>query len=76
VKAEPTATYEAAPAVLTVRLSTADVDDLRDIGMSARQAKRVIRYRDERGLTSVDDLTNVPGFSRSFVDRIRSRISD
>jgi DNA uptake protein ComE-like DNA-binding protein len=44
--------------------------------MSTRQAKRAVRYRDERGLSSVDDLRNVPGFSRSFVERIGERISD
>jgi competence ComEA-like helix-hairpin-helix protein len=59
-----------------VSLATASVDDLRRIGMSTRQAKRVVRYRDERGLDSVEALRNVPGFSRSFVERIRQRISD
>ncbi len=44
--------------------------------MSAAQAKRVIRYRDEGRLTAVDGLEDVPGFPRSFVDQISVRLTD
>src|SRR5205823_283396 len=37
-----------------ISLATADFEDLRDLGLSVTQAKRVIRYRDERGLTRLD----------------------
>ena len=43
--------------------------------MSVTQAKRVIRYRDERGgFTSVDELDEVPGFPRDFLDELKDRL--
>ena len=40
-----------------ISLSSADYDELRGLGMSVTQAKRVIRYREERGgFGSVEEL--------------------
>ncbi len=44
--------------------------------MSVTQAKRVIRWRDEgAGFTSVEDLDQVPGFPKSFLNTIKDRIT-
>jgi DNA uptake protein ComE-like DNA-binding protein len=59
-----------------VSLATAGFDDLRKIGMSVTQAKRVLRYRDERGLSTVAELEDVPGFPRSFLDELDDRLTD
>ena len=43
--------------------------------MSVTQAKRVIRHREERGgFRSIDELNDVPGFPRPFLDEIRDRL--
>ena len=55
-------------------LSSASFDELREVGMSVTQAKRVVRYREEGpGFTSVDDLDNVPGFPKAFLAQIKER---
>ena len=58
-----------------VSLSSAGVDELQSLGMSVTQAKRVIRYREERdGFRSIEELDDVPGFSRTFLDQIKGRL--
>ena len=58
-----------------VSLASAEVDDLIGIGMSVTQAKRVLNYREEHGgFDSADDLYQVPGFPRPFLDRIKDRL--
>jgi len=59
-----------------VSLAGADLGQLMSIGMSQTQARRVLRYRDERGLTSVSALADVPGFPRVFLDRLGGRLVD
>ena len=50
-----------------VNLSDASFDDLRSLGMSVTQAKRVLDYRDRLGgFDSIDDLDFVPGFPKAF----------
>ena len=59
-----------------VSLSSADYDELRGLGMSVTQSKRVIRHGEEHGgFESVDELDDVPGFPRSFLDEIRDRLA-
>jgi DNA uptake protein ComE-like DNA-binding protein len=58
-----------------VSLSRAKFDELRELGMSVMQAKRVIRYRDERnGFRTLDELDQVPGFPRSFLSTVKERV--
>ena len=58
-----------------VSLSEADFDELRGLGMSITQAKRVIRYREERGgFSTLDELDRVPGFPRNFLDSVKERL--
>ena len=61
------------PARRLVSLSEADFDELRELGMSVTQAKRVMRYREERGgFSSLEELDRVPGFPRNFLDRSKT----
>ena len=56
-------------------LSEADFDELRGLGMSVTQAKRVMRYREERGgFSTLDELDRVPGFPRNFLDSVKERL--
>ena len=56
-------------------LSEASFDELREIGMSVTQAKRVIRYREENdGFTDVDELDRVPGFPKAFLTQVKDRV--
>ncbi len=58
-----------------VSLSEADFDELHGLGMSITQAKRVIRYREERGgFQTLDELDRVPGFPRNFLDSVKGRL--
>ena len=58
-----------------VSLSSAGVDELQSLGMSVTQAKRVIRYREERdGFRGIEELDDVPGFPRTFLDQIKGRL--
>ena len=58
-----------------VSLTYASFDELRELGMSVTQAKRVIRWRDEgAGFSSVEDLDRVPGFPKTFLSDIKGRL--
>jgi DNA uptake protein ComE-like DNA-binding protein len=77
VTGEPDETPEPAPGESngTITLSSAEFDDLRGLGMSVTQAKRVLRYREQRGgFTDLDELERVPGFPREFLAEIRDRV--
>ena len=83
VTGEPDETPEPEPAAVepagesngTISLSSAEFDDLRGLGMSVTQAKRVLRYREQRGgFTDFDELERVPGFPREFLAEIRDRV--
>ena len=46
------------------------------MGLSITQAKRVLRYRDERGeLRSADDLERVPGLTDALRERIKRELT-
>ena len=49
-----------------VSLSAASFEELRALGMSMTQARRVLRYREEQGMSSLDDLDQIPGLPRAF----------
>jgi DNA uptake protein ComE-like DNA-binding protein len=59
-----------------VNLSDASFEDLRSLGMSVTQAKRVLDYRDRLGgFDSIDDLDFVPGFPKSFLDQVKANVT-
>jgi hypothetical protein len=59
-----------------VSLRSATFEDLRGLGMSVTQARRVLHYRDERGLDSVAGLEQVPGLPRDFRAELVQKLSD
>ena len=57
-------------------LNRAAFEDLRGLGLSVTQSKRVLAYRDERGgFRSVDELDQLPGFSRSQLEHLRRALT-
>jgi DNA uptake protein ComE-like DNA-binding protein len=59
-----------------VSLSNASLEDLRSLGMSVTQAKRVIDYRERiGGFDSIDDLDHVPGFPRALLAQIKEGVT-
>jgi Translation initiation factor IF-2, N-terminal region/Helix-hairpin-helix motif len=71
-ESEPSAGVPDGP---TLSLTSIEFDELRDLGMSVTQAKRVLRYRDERGgFRSLDELDNVPGFPKGFLTDVKRRL--
>ena len=64
------------PAGEVIKLSEATFDDLRSLGMSVTQAKRVLDYRQRLdGFDSLDDLDFVPGFPKSFLTQVKARVT-
>jgi DNA uptake protein ComE-like DNA-binding protein len=64
------------PAGTVISLSEATFDDLRSLGMSVTQAKRVLDYRQRLGgFDSLDDLDFVPGFPKTFLSKIKARVT-
>jgi competence protein ComEA len=59
-----------------VSLSKASLEDLRSLGMSVTQAKRVIDYRERiGGFDSIDDLDHVPGFPKALLAQIKEGVT-
>jgi DNA uptake protein ComE-like DNA-binding protein len=59
-----------------VDLNSASFDQLRGVGMSVSQARRVIAYRDRsEGFDSVDDLEGIPGFPQAFLAELKGRLA-
>jgi DNA uptake protein ComE-like DNA-binding protein len=54
-----------------VSLSSASFDDLRALGMSVTQARRVLRFREQQEIRSVEDLEEIPGFPRAFLTELK-----
>jgi competence protein ComEA len=58
-----------------VSLASATFDDLRALGLSVTQAKRVLSFRERLGgFDSVDDLDYVPGFPKSILSELKSQV--
>ena len=76
VKAADPPAAAAAPEPNTVSLSSADFEQLRELGMSRTQANRVIRYRDKHGdFSEVEELRQVGGFPPALLERIEPRVA-
>ena len=60
----------------TVSLSKAAFDELREVGISRTQARRIIRWREKHGdFAAVDELNEVPGFSKNFLAEIKEQLA-
>lgn len=76
VKAADPPAAAGAPEPSTVSLSSADFEQLRELGMSTTQANRVIRYRDKHGdFSEVEALRQVGGFPAALLERIEPRVA-
>ena len=59
-----------------IRLSTATFDDLRALGLSVTQARRVLRHRSEGNVDSVAGLERVPGIPAGQLAELKRRLRD
>jgi DNA uptake protein ComE-like DNA-binding protein len=57
-----------------ISLAAASFEDLRGLGMSITQAKRILRYRDERGISDPAELERVPGFTNGYLAAVKDRL--
>ena len=56
-------------------LNEANFEQLRDAGLSVTQTGRVLAHRERAGgFSSVDELEEIPGFPRDFLDRIKPKL--
>ena len=59
-----------------INLASASLDQLRTLGMSVTQAKRVLNYRERNnGFDSLDELDSVPGLPEPFLASIKRRLT-
>ncbi len=58
-----------------LRLNEASLEELRYLGMTMTQAKRVIKFREDRPFTAIDDLNLIPGFSLDFLKAVEGRVA-
>jgi DNA uptake protein ComE-like DNA-binding protein len=64
-----------APTEKKLSLSAASFEELRAVGLSVTQTQRVIEYREANdGFNSLDELDSVPGFERSLLVELKSRV--
>ncbi len=56
-------------------LTTATPEQLRDLGLTMTQTRRVLRYRAEHGgFSSVDELDELPGFPHRLLADVKTRL--
>ena len=58
-----------------INLATASFEDLRSLGLSVTQSKRVLDHRESAGFDSVDDLDRLPGFATDQLARVKRRLT-
>jgi DNA uptake protein ComE-like DNA-binding protein len=54
-------------------LTEATFEDLRELGLNVAQSSRLIAYRDTSGLSSIDEIEELPGFGKAAMKLLRSR---
>ena len=63
------------PADGAVSLNSGTFEQYRAMGMSVTQAKRVIAFRESSSYASVDNLDQIPGFSKQFLAELKARLT-
>ncbi len=59
-----------------INLNTATFEELREAGLSVTQTGRVLAHRERGGgFTSVDELDDIPGFPRDFLDVVKPKLT-
>ncbi len=75
VEEKPAEAPEPVPDADAIDLNSATFEQLRELGFSVTQSTRVITYRERQGgFSSVNDLDEVPGMSRSFRDQVKTKL--
>ena len=63
------------PAAERLSINDASYEELRTLGLSVTQTGRVLAHREQiGGFTSLDQLDEIPGFPRAFLDELKRRI--
>lgn len=58
-----------------ISINTATYEDFRTLGLSVTQTGRVLAHRERvSGFDSLDDLDQIPGFPRAFLDELKRRV--
>ena len=69
---EPAAPTSTGP----INLNTASFEELREAGLSVTQTGRVLAHRERGGgFSSVDELDEIPGFPRDFLDQVKPKLT-
>lgn len=64
------------PASGPVNLNDASFEELRNAGLSVTQTGRVLAHRERGGgFSSVDELDEIPGFPREFLDQVKPNLT-
>ena len=75
VPPEPPPEPEGPPTTGAIAINTASYEQLRELGLSVTQAGRVLAHRERvGGFSSVEELEQVPGFPRAFLDELKHRL--
>lgn len=57
-----------------LNLNGATFEDLRELGLSATQATRVLTYRDAHGFDTVERITELPGMPDQLLQSLKARL--
>lgn len=72
----PEVRHGAEPSTGIERLNGAGFKDLRDLGLSVSQARRVLACRERQGgFASVDELDAVPGLPRELLGQLKAELT-
>ena len=64
------------PAAAVIDVNQASYEDLRNLNLSVTQTGRLLAHRERLGgFRSLDDLDEIPGFPRSFLDDLKEKFT-
>jgi DNA uptake protein ComE-like DNA-binding protein len=64
------------PVTGTVAVNSASFEEFRGLGFSVTQTSRVLAQRERTGgFKSLDELHEIPGLPRSFLDQLKGRLT-
>jgi competence protein ComEA len=72
----PEAPRTVPPAAAVINVNQASYEDLRNLNLSVTQTGRLLAHRERLGgFRSLDDLDEIPGFPRSFLDDLKEKFT-
>jgi DNA uptake protein ComE-like DNA-binding protein len=72
---EPVAEEAPASDAPPIDLNSANYEQLRSLKLSVTQTGRILSYRERTGgFKSLEELENIPGFPKQFLDELRGRL--